>query len=182
VSKQLIRNNFLAIIVALLLVVPITSVYATTDDAYNSGYNHGCDDADKDPADRYINEPGKGPSYHTPQFMDGYGDGFDACSNDRSSGGSSDDFIGRMTGNDNDDDDDDGDDGERYLDGVANWRSICNQIDNLLSESCDDLVTSDGDALTSEGRAVLERIVCYGGSVIGLLSGDILAVISAALC
>jgi hypothetical protein len=55
---------------------------------YQSGYNHGCSDARiSDPSDRYINEPGKGPSYHTPAFMNGYYAGFNACSGG-SSGGS----------------------------------------------------------------------------------------------
>jgi hypothetical protein len=27
---------------------------------YESGYDHGCDDAGLSPSDRYINEPGKG--------------------------------------------------------------------------------------------------------------------------
>ena len=29
--------------------------------AYDSGFDHGCDDSDKSYSDRYINEPGKGP-------------------------------------------------------------------------------------------------------------------------
>ena len=38
-----------------------------------SGYDHGCDDARiSDPSDQYINQPEKGPAYHTPEFMDGY--------------------------------------------------------------------------------------------------------------
>lgn len=48
---------------------------------YDSGYNHGCDDAKiADPAERYINEPKKGPSSHTDRFMQGYQLGFDSCS------------------------------------------------------------------------------------------------------
>jgi hypothetical protein len=31
------------------------------------------------PYDRYINEPGKGPSFHTNEFMSGYYAGFNAC-------------------------------------------------------------------------------------------------------
>jgi hypothetical protein len=51
------------------------------DGPYESGYNHGCDDARiSDPSERYINQPGKGPSFHTGSFMNGYYDGFDACS------------------------------------------------------------------------------------------------------
>ncbi|MGB7635562.1 MAG: hypothetical protein WBL68_17725, partial [Nitrososphaeraceae archaeon] len=33
-----------------------------------------------DLSDRYINQPGKGPSFHTNEFMDGYNDGFYVCS------------------------------------------------------------------------------------------------------
>ena len=34
--------------------------------AYNSGYSHGCSDAKiSDSSKRYINQPGKGPGYHT---------------------------------------------------------------------------------------------------------------------
>jgi hypothetical protein len=49
---------------------------------YKSGYSHGCSDAKiSDSSKRYINQPGKGPSYHTPDFMSGYNDGFETCSN-----------------------------------------------------------------------------------------------------
>jgi hypothetical protein len=108
---QVIQERFvnllqinLAIFIA--LVGSMTSVYASTDgDPYNSGYDHGCDDAYLDADDRYINEPGKGPGYHTEQFMDGYNDGFETC-------------IGRNIG----DGDGDGDEsGERYYDGVLDW-------------------------------------------------------------
>lgn len=44
------------------------------------------DDADiSDPDDRYINQPEKGPSFHTDEFMSGYNDGYDACSDNGSS-------------------------------------------------------------------------------------------------
>ncbi|MDN5868762.1 MAG: hypothetical protein L0H55_15365 [Candidatus Nitrosocosmicus sp.] len=50
--------------------------------AYNSGYTHGCSDAKiSDSSKRYIYQPGKGPNYHTPEFMSGYTDGFEICSN-----------------------------------------------------------------------------------------------------
>jgi hypothetical protein len=53
--------------------------------AYDRGYDHGCDDAKiSDPSDRYINQPEKGPSFHTDEFMNGYNDGYNLCS----SGGS----------------------------------------------------------------------------------------------
>lgn len=48
---------------------------------YESGYAHGCSDAKiSDPSKQYINQPGKGPTYHTDQFMDGYYNGFNVCS------------------------------------------------------------------------------------------------------
>lgn len=54
---------------------------ATSKSPYESGYDHGCDDADiSDPNDRYINQPEKGPSFHTDEFMRGYNSGYDACS------------------------------------------------------------------------------------------------------
>jgi hypothetical protein len=55
---------------------------------YQSGYTHGCSDARiSDPSDRYINEPGKGPGFHTPAFMNGYYAGYNACSGGGSGGG-----------------------------------------------------------------------------------------------
>src|SRR6476620_2218765 len=49
--------------------------------AYKSGYNHGCSDAKiPNPANRYANQPERGPSFHTPSFNKGYQDGFDKCS------------------------------------------------------------------------------------------------------
>jgi hypothetical protein len=54
------------------------NVYAQSP--YESGYDHGCDDAKiSGPYDRYINQPGKGPENHTPRFMNGYDDGYDSC-------------------------------------------------------------------------------------------------------
>ena len=56
--------------------------------------------------------------------------------------------------------------GERYHDGW-NWRQICNDLDFAISEPCSGLVTQDGFALTSEGKAVSRQdclhmgIPCY---------------------
>jgi hypothetical protein len=75
-------------IVSALLTVKLDSSTYASSDAYDSGYDHGCDDVGiSDPDDRYINQPEKGPSFHTGTFMRGYNDGFDACSetNDGSS-------------------------------------------------------------------------------------------------
>jgi hypothetical protein len=52
----------------------------TSTNAYSSGYNHGCSDAKiSDSSKRYIDQPGKGAGYHTPEFMSGYNNGFESC-------------------------------------------------------------------------------------------------------
>ena len=63
----------------ILTITSSFSVYASSD-AYDSGYDHGCGDANTPLSERYINEAGKGPSHHTDEFMNGYSDGFDHCS------------------------------------------------------------------------------------------------------
>jgi hypothetical protein len=69
-----------AAVTALSIFVSSSPSFASTD-TYDSGRDHGCDDAGiSDPSDRYINQPGKGPSFHTNEFMDGYNDGFYVCS------------------------------------------------------------------------------------------------------
>src|ERR671933_2128040 len=47
---------------------------------FQAGYDHGCSDAKITFSARYINQPGKGPSFHTQEFMSGYNRGFSACS------------------------------------------------------------------------------------------------------
>lgn len=91
-KKIPIFASFLAItLITSGLASQIHSIDASSKSPYESGYDHGCDDADiSDPDDRYINQPEKGPSFHTNEFMRGYNDGYDECS-----GGDSDD------GNDN---------------------------------------------------------------------------------
>jgi hypothetical protein len=71
---------------------------------YESGYDYGCDDADiSDSDDRYINQPENGPSFHTDEFMSGYNDGYDECSNGGNSDGSGiSDEPDRNFGRDND--------------------------------------------------------------------------------
>jgi hypothetical protein len=83
--KNIIRNT--TVFVLMVIIVVNFSIFQTdqagyaTTDAYGNGYDHGCDDAGiADPTDRYISQPGKGPSFHTNEFMDGYNDGFVACS------------------------------------------------------------------------------------------------------
>lgn len=48
--------------------------------SYDSGYDQGCDDAEiPNPARQYINQPEKGPSFHSDEFMEGYNDGYGDC-------------------------------------------------------------------------------------------------------
>lgn len=49
----------------------------TSDQRYNSGYNHGCSDGKQD-GHYYLDRSG-GPSQHTQIFMQGYNDGYRDC-------------------------------------------------------------------------------------------------------
>lgn len=70
----------LFVLLASLISASFPFVYATSNPPYDSGYNHGCNDARiADPSNRYINQPGKEPSFHTDLFMQGYYDGNNAC-------------------------------------------------------------------------------------------------------
>lgn len=69
----------LLLALAIIGSISVTNTYASDKSPYRSGYDYGCDDADQPVKDRYINEPGKGPSYHTDEFMSGYREGFDDC-------------------------------------------------------------------------------------------------------
>ena len=106
-----IKQNRVVFLTTVLLFITISistveydnDVLATSyDDRYDSGYDYGCDDAFiSDRNDRYLNQPGKGPDYHTDDFMDGYYDGFRICAVNVFDNGGDDD--------DNNNDDDDGD-------------------------------------------------------------------------
>jgi hypothetical protein len=81
----------ITLLLASVLLPQIQLVHAGGKSPYDSGYDHGCDDVGiSDPSDRYINQPGKGPSFHTDEFMQGYNDALDDCSDDdgTTSGGS----------------------------------------------------------------------------------------------
>jgi tetratricopeptide (TPR) repeat protein len=46
-----------------------------------SGYSRGCSDSEiSKSSNRYINQPGKGPSFHSKAFMQAYNQGFNTCS------------------------------------------------------------------------------------------------------
>ena len=152
-----------------------SKVYASGGSPYDSGYDHGCDDAGRSEPDKYINQPEKGPSFHTNAFMDGYYAGLNACS-----GGGDNGSGGFEESRPFDEAPDAG--GERYHDGW-NWREICSDLDSFISEPCGQLVTPDGFALTAEGKAVLDRIVCIGGSfVTSYLSQNAAGLLGAISC
>lgn len=66
---------------AIIVSIPLHGAHASSKSPYESGYDHGCDDAGiSDPSNRYINQPEKGPSFHTSEFMSGYNDGVNSCS------------------------------------------------------------------------------------------------------
>lgn len=69
------------IIFTLTVLSPLSSVQVHAQSPYDSGYDHGCDDAEiSNPSDRYTNQPEKGPSFHTDEFNNGYDAGFRECS------------------------------------------------------------------------------------------------------
>jgi len=77
-AKTFYYLNTSIILVAILIQL---GQYTYAISGYDSGYNHGCDDAKvADPSQRYINQPEKGPNFHSDAFMQGYKSGFNSCS------------------------------------------------------------------------------------------------------
>jgi hypothetical protein len=79
------RDRVVKYSIPLGLLTVLTAVSSLGQQTYaaehTSGYNHGCSDAQiSDPSGRYINQPEKGPSFHSDAFMQAYHDGFNACS------------------------------------------------------------------------------------------------------
>lgn len=67
-------------VILVFVLQPFTSNTIIAKSSYDSGYEHGCDDARiSDSSDRYINQPEKGSSFHTSEFMNGYDEGFNSC-------------------------------------------------------------------------------------------------------
>lgn len=79
-SRYLSTAFLCSLLLVLLLILQTQLTSASSISPYDSGYDHGCDDADiSDPDDKYINQPGKGPGFHTKEFMRGYDEGYNAC-------------------------------------------------------------------------------------------------------
>jgi len=80
--KSRSREAFVPIFLTFVLILLVShqGAFASSKSPYESGYDHGCDDAGiSNPSDRYINQPEKGPSFHTSEFMNGYDAGFNSC-------------------------------------------------------------------------------------------------------
>jgi hypothetical protein len=66
----------------------------------------------------------------------------------------------------------------RYYEGF-DWQGVCMNplVKNYILQPCDDLITSDGNALTSQGKQAMETILCPRGpsilSTIELFYGSI---------
>jgi hypothetical protein len=66
----------------------------------------------------------------------------------------------------------------KYYDGL-DWQGICMNplVRNYISQPCRDLVTPDGNALTSQGKQSMENLICPQGpsilSTIELFYGQI---------
>jgi hypothetical protein len=87
-SEENISYRFPSIpVFSLLILVLATGLQTDQVDAlsskspFESGYEHGCNDSSiPNFSDRYINQPEKGPSFHTDEFMRGYDTGYNNCS------------------------------------------------------------------------------------------------------
>ena len=75
------KFNLAAALVIVAASLGIQSALAKQGDSgsYDAGYKHGCSDSRLPIDARYINIPGKGTSFHSKIFMQGYTDGFEAC-------------------------------------------------------------------------------------------------------
>jgi hypothetical protein len=127
----------------LMGLVSVTNPIAyASSDAYDSGYDHGCDDAGiSDPSDRYYNQPERGPAFHTEAFNSGYEDGFNACS--RGGPDESQREIPQIPQEDS----------VQPRRGGMDWNNVCNSLQQagVLLQSCNELVNSDG-SFTQEGE------------------------------
>jgi hypothetical protein len=83
--------TFLALFMVAALGVSLVPISSSNKSPYESGYDHGCDDSEAE--DRYINELGKGASFHTDEFMDGYRTGYRECKEGNSNDSENDDEL-----------------------------------------------------------------------------------------
>jgi hypothetical protein len=73
-----LHSRKFVIILTMLTVLTLITAPQLAATPYSGGYSHGCDDG-KVGFHKYLNTPGKGIDNHTPEFMQGYDDGYKAC-------------------------------------------------------------------------------------------------------
>ena len=131
-----------------------SNVYASGGSPYDSGRDHGCDDAGRSESDKYINQPEKGPSFHTQEFMNGYYAGLNECSSGGSNGGGGFEQPSQPPSSQR---------------GGIDWNAACQIAHTVLGlqTPCDELVTPNNE-LTDKGEQVL---ACYGGGALAPLLG-----------
>jgi hypothetical protein len=123
-------------IITSLIISSNSALALTTDDRYNSGYNHGCSDG-KQGGHYYLSGSG-GAANHTPIFMQGYNEGYRSCS---SSVGSTSTSSPNPVKQD--------------------FRYVCQSIQNYLLNSCSIYVYPNG-GLTTEGLRAHNCIIGGG--------------------
>ena len=164
-SKQKASIAIAFLIYTLTLFPPLysTKVYAASP--YDSGYDHGCDDAGiSDLSERYINQDEKGPDYHTDEFMEGYYAGVDECSGSSDETAYEDESEQQPETYDNDFSSSSNTQG-------ADFGPICNTLQIALYPSCSDLVNPDG-SLTYQGRGAVWCII--NGAAIGGIASTVI--------
>jgi hypothetical protein len=123
VRVQLTNRVILTLLATISIPFLFYNVDASSKSPYESGYDHAQDDCGLDTDDRYINQPGKGPSQHTRAFMNGYNDGIADCDN----------------GNDDSDSDSNGGGGGSLEDDI---RDACMDTLNWSADRCDSLINA----------------------------------------
>ena len=159
------ENKILTIVVgttilltSIVLALGTPHAYAQTH--YQTGYNDGC-------AGNVV------PGPHTSDYKRGYADGQAACSGGRSGGG--DNNIPRPIPNTRPQPLPNNFRSSPSSDNNQNWGSICNQIESLLVESCDQLVDSGG-SLTADGQRAHDCIqngILLGGSALAITGANL---------
>jgi hypothetical protein len=95
----------------------------TDNERYNSGYNHGCSDAQQG-GHPYLYGSG-GEQSHSARFMQGYNDGYATCSSS----------VGSIPSQ------------------KQNWADVCQTIQNYLLNDCSSYVASSGSLTSEGMRA-----------------------------
>jgi len=102
-----------------------------------------------DPSERYINQPEKGPSFHSDVFMQKYNEGFNSCSRNSKSSD-----IGGDTNNISRNK---GDESGNTTSG-SNWEQLCLNYGDVINIDPGDCSNyAHGHQLTSDGKIFLDK-------------------------